>query len=162
MKTMRVMIVSDTHGRHSALDEALERAGKIDMLLHLGDVEGGEEYIEAVAGCPVCMVSGNNDFFSFQKKEREFSLAGKKIFMTHGHYYYVSTGTEMIRKEGISRGVDVVMFGHTHRPYFEQDEKITILNPGSLSFPRQPGRQGSYMIMEILPNGEMKFETYYL
>ena len=159
---MRVMIVSDTHGRHSALDEALEQAGKIDMLLHLGDVEGGEEYIEAVAGCPVCMVAGNNDFFSYQKKEREFMLAGKRIFMTHGHYYYVSMGTEMIRKEGLARGADVVMFGHTHRPYFEQDDKITILNPGSLSFPRQPGRQGSYMIMEIQASGKVEFETYYL
>lgn len=67
---MRVMIVSDTHGKHQALDEALEKAGKIDMLLHLGDVEGGEHYIEAVAGCPVCMVAGNNDFFSFLEKER--------------------------------------------------------------------------------------------
>ena len=81
MKTIRVMIVSDTHGRHSALDEALERAGKIDMLLHLGDVEGGEEYIEAVAECPVCMVSGNNDFFSFSKKrKRVFACREKNIY----------------------------------------------------------------------------------
>ena len=161
-KPMRVMIVSDTHGRHQALDEALERAGKIDMLLHLGDVEGGEEYIEAVADCPVRMVAGNNDFFSFLKKEREFKLAGKRIFMTHGHNYYVSMGTEMIREEGLARGVDIVMFGHTHKPYFEQDDKITVLNPGSLSFPRQPGRQGSYMIMEIKSDGSTEFETFYL
>lgn len=132
------------------------------MLLHLGDVEGGEEYIEAVAGCPVCMVAGNNDFFSFLKKEREFTLAGKKIFMTHGHNYYVSVGTEEIRRAGLAREADIVMFGHTHRPYFEQDDKITILNPGSLSYPRQPGRQGSYMIMEIKSDGQVDFETYYL
>lgn len=159
---MRVMIISDTHGRHEAFDKALEQAGDIDMLLHLGDVEGGEEYIEAVAGCPVCMVAGNNDFFSFLKKEREFTLAGKKIFMTHGHNYYVSVGTEEIRRVGLARGADIVMFGHTHRPYFEQDDKITILNPGSLSYPRQPGRQGSYMIMEIKSDGQVDFETYYL
>ena len=159
---MRVMIISDTHGRHEAFDKALEQAGDIDMLLHLGDVEGGEENIEAVAGCPVCMVAGNNDFFSFLKKEREFTLAGKKIFMTHGHNYYVSVGTEEIRRAGLARGADIVMFGHTHRPYFEQDDKITILNPGSLSYPRQPGRQGSYMIMEIKSDGQVDFETYYL
>lgn len=159
---MRVMIVSDTHGRHQALDEALEKAGKIDMLLHLGDVEGGEHYIEAVADCPVCMVAGNNDFFSFLEKEREITLAGKRIFMTHGHYYCVSLGTEMIRKEGMARGVDIVMFGHTHRPYLEQDEEMIVLNPGSLSYPRQPGRQGSYMIMEIKPDGNVEIETFYL
>ena len=41
------------------------------------------------------------------------------------------------------------MFGHTHRPYLEQDPDITVLNPGSLSFPRQEGRKGSFMIMEL-------------
>ena len=45
---MKILIVSDTHGRHQALDRALEEAGKIDMFIHLGDVEGGEDYLEAV------------------------------------------------------------------------------------------------------------------
>ena len=82
--------------------------------------------------------------------------------MTHGHYYCVSLGTEMLRKEGLARGVDIVMFGHTHRPYLEQDEEMIVLNPGSLSYPRQPGRQGSYMIMEIKSDGNVEIETFYL
>ena len=46
---MRVLIVSDTHGRHTSLDRALKEAGDIDMFIHLGDVEGGEDYIEALS-----------------------------------------------------------------------------------------------------------------
>ena len=42
---MKILIVSDTHGRHSAFDKALKEAGKIDALVHLGDTEGGEDYI---------------------------------------------------------------------------------------------------------------------
>ena len=45
---MRVLIVSDTHGRHTSLDRALKEAGEIDMFIHLGDVEGGE-----ADNCPV-------------------------------------------------------------------------------------------------------------
>ena len=45
---MKVLIVSDTHGKHRSLDRALEEAGEFDMFIHLGDVEGGEEYINAV------------------------------------------------------------------------------------------------------------------
>ena len=41
------------------------------------------------------------------------------------------------------------MFGHTHRPYLDQGKEITVLNPGSVSYPRQEGRKGSYMIMEM-------------
>ena len=49
------------------------------------------------------------------------------------------------------------MFGHTHRPYLSQEEGLTVLNPGSLSFPRQDGRKPTYMLMEIDENGEAHF-----
>ena len=158
---MKILIVSDTHKKNENYFKVLEMHHP-DMVIHCGDAEGSEYALSSAAECPVYIVLGNNDFFSDLPREITLDIGSYKVWVTHGHNYYVSMGTEMIRKEGISRGVDVVMFGHTHRPYFEQDEKITILNPGSLSFPRQPGRQGSYMIMEIHPDGEMKFETYYL
>ena len=159
---MRVLIVSDTHRLHKNLDIALEQAGKIDLLLHMGDVEGGEDYIEAVAGCPVRIVAGNNDFFSQLNREEEVQLGNHRIFMTHGHYYYVSVGMERIKEEGLSRGADIVMFGHTHRPYLDIGEKITVLNPGSLSYPRQDGRKPSYMLMEIDRNGEAHYTVCYV
>lgn len=46
------------------------------------------------------------------------------------------------------------MFGHTHKPYLETKDGVTILNPGSLSYPRQEGRRPSYMIMDIDEAGE--------
>lgn len=159
---MRVLIVSDTHGRHEGLDRALEEAGAIDMLIHLGDVEGGETYIDAVADCDKHIVRGNNDFFSDLPREEEFCVEGHKIFITHGHAYYVSLDPEYIREEGKARGAEVVMFGHTHKPYYEDENGIIVLNPGSLSFPRQEGRKGSYMIMEAEKGGSLRFEQRYL
>lgn len=159
---MRVMIVSDTHGRHARLDRALEEAGHIDMFIHLGDVEGGEDYINAVIGCEKHMVRGNNDFFSELPREEEFCIGKYRVFITHGHSYYVSLDPEHIREEGEARNVDIVMFGHTHKPYFDQREGIILLNPGSLSFPRQEGRKGSYMLLETDGQGELKFEEKYL
>ena len=69
---MRVLIVSDTHGRHGNFDRALEEAGEIDVFIHLGDVEGGEDYMDAVIDCEKHMVRGNNDFFSDLPREEEF------------------------------------------------------------------------------------------
>ena len=68
---MRVLVVSDTHGRHTNLDRALNEAGHIDVFIHLGDVEGGEDYINAVIGCEKHIVRGNNDFFSDLPREEE-------------------------------------------------------------------------------------------
>lgn len=117
---MKILIVSDTHGRHQALDRALEEAGKIDMFIHLGDVEGGEDYLEAVVECEKHIIRGNNDFFTELPREEEFEIGPYHAFITHGHYYYVSMGMETIIEEGRSRGADLVMFGHTHRPFFPE------------------------------------------
>ena len=159
---MRVLIVSDTHGKHAGLDRVLEEAGEIDLFIHLGDVEGGEDYIGAVVECEKHIVRGNNDFFSDLPREEEFCIGKYRVFITHGHGYYVSLDPEYIREEGKARNADIVMFGHTHRPYFEENEGLVILNPGSVSYPRQEGRRGSYMIMEIDENGEASFEQRYL
>lgn len=128
------------------------------MFIHLGDVEGGEDYLEAVVECEKHIIRGNNDFFTELPREEEFEIGPYHAFITHGHYYYVSMGMGTIIEEGRSRGADLVMFGHTHRPFFLQKDGMTILNPGSLSFPRQEGRRGSYMIMEVDGDGKLSFE----
>lgn len=124
---MRVLIISDTHGRHTAFDRAIMEAGKIDYLVHLGDTEGGEDYIEAFCGCPAYILAGNNDFFSRNLREMEIYFGKKKAFMAHGHQYSVSLGVERILDEGRSRNADIVMFGHTHRPYLKKFGDITVL-----------------------------------
>lgn len=159
---MRILIVSDTHGHEENLDRVLEEIGTPDYLLHLGDVEGQEDYIEAVAGCPVYIVAGNNDFFSDLPREEEFCLENYRIMMTHGHYYGVSMGTEGLLEEARARGVHIAMYGHTHRPEIEEEDGIVLLNPGSLSYPRQWGREPSYILMEIDEDGKVHFEIRYL
>ena len=108
------------------------------------------------------MVRGNNDFFSDLPREEEIDIGGYKAFITHGHPYYVSLDSEYIREEGAARKVDIVMFGHTHRPYLKKFGDITVLNPGSLAFPRQEGRKGSYIIMEMDRDGNAEFTIHYL
>ncbi len=159
---MKILIVSDTHGRDTALKKLLKRTEPIDMLIHCGDVEGGEEEIRAAARCPVHMVAGNNDFFCDLPREEEFFIGRYRVLLTHGHYYYITMGTQMLKEDARARGFDIVMFGHTHRPVLEQGKDITILNPGSLSYPRQEGRRPSYIIMELDREGEAHYTVNYL
>ena len=42
---MKILIVSDTHRKDVNLKEILERSGRLDMLIHLGDAEGSEQEI---------------------------------------------------------------------------------------------------------------------
>lgn len=159
---MRVLIVSDTHGRHFSFDDALEQAGKIDYLVHLGDVEGEEWYYESMAGCPAYVIAGNNDYYSRNLREMEIMFGDKRAFMTHGHQYRINYGPELLLREAVRRKADIVMHGHTHKPYVKEINGITFLNPGSLTLPRQEGHKSSYIIMEIDRSGQAKFEICYL
>lgn len=161
---MKILIVSDTHRKDDNLKMVLEEVKPIDMFIHLGDAEGSEQFIPEWLNpeCEVQMVRGNNDFFSDLDREREIRIGQYQVLLTHGHYYNVSLGTETIKREAVERKVDMVMFGHTHRPCYEVKDDLVVLNPGSLSFPRQEGRKPSYMIMELDENGHIHVDLHYV
>lgn len=159
---MKILIVSDTHRNSDNFFKALDIEGHIDRVIHAGDVEGEEYFYYKEAGCPVEIVGGNNDYFSDLPREKEFSIGKYNVFLTHGHYYHVALGYEYLVEEGISRDVDIVIFGHTHRPVVEYVDGLTIINPGSLTYPRQQGRRPSYVIMDINASGEASYEIKYL
>ncbi len=155
---MKILIVSDTHRKNDLYVQLCERLAPLDMVIHCGDIEGSEYIINEAARCPVKMVSGNCDFFSDIPADIEFNIGRYKIWLTHGHNYYVSMGNEILKDEAKSRGIDIVMYGHTHKPVIEQDDTLTVINPGSLTYPRQEGRKPTYIIMTVDDDGEAHFE----
>ena len=159
---MKVLIVSDTHRKNENFLKVLERVAPIDMLVHCGDIEGSEYLISQAAGCPVEMVVGNNDFFSDLPREKEFYIGKYKVWLTHGHTYYVSMGNEYLKEESRARSADIVMYGHTHRPVVDIEGGLVAVNPGSLTYPRQEGRRPSFVIMELDRKGEAHFTINYL
>lgn len=158
---MKVLIVSDTHKRNDNYFAVLEQQ-KPDMVIHCGDAEGSEYALTEAAACPVEIVLGNNDFFSELPRELELEIGEYRVWVTHGHNYYVSMGNENIKREAISRGADIVFYGHTHRPVVDIDDEVIAVNPGSLSYPRQEGRRPSYAVMELDESGEAHFHVGYL
>ena len=158
---MKVLIVSDTHRKNENYFVSVERE-KPDMVIHCGDVEGSEYALTEAAGCPVYIVLGNNDFFSNLPRELDLDIGPYKVWVTHGHNYYVSMGSEHIKREALVRGVDIVMYGHSHRPVVEKSGNVTVVNPGSLSYPRQEGRRPSYVVMELGEKDELSFRIEYL
>ena len=49
---MKILVVSDTHGRDENFEQAVMQEAPFDMLIHCGDVEGREIFIEALTECP--------------------------------------------------------------------------------------------------------------
>lgn len=159
---MKVLIVSDTHGRDTKLEEAVAKEAPFDMLVHCGDVEGREFFIQALAECPCCIVAGNNDFFSDLPREEEIMIAGNKVLVTHGHYYGVSMDLSRLADEARARDCNAVFFGHIHRPVCVEKNGVLLVNPGSLSYPRQEGRKPGYAVLTTDSNGKMSIRQEFL
>lgn len=71
----------------------------------------------------------------------------KKIIVTHGHKEGVKGGLYTLYCKGLEMEADVVIFGHTHFPVIESDEKLTLMNPGFLVIPKV-GMPPTYGIIE--------------
>ena len=158
---MKVLIVSDTHGRNHYLIDTINRVAPIDLLIHLGDIENGEEYIRSKLTCPAEFVSGNNDFFNGLPKEKIIHIGKYTVMITHGHRYGVNFSTSGILELAKRHQADIVMFGHTHVPLIDLTGSIWAINPGSLALPRQYGRIPTYIIMDLDSRGDAHFTLNY-
>ncbi|MEE3421050.1 MAG: metallophosphoesterase [Lachnospiraceae bacterium] len=160
---MKILIVSDTHGRLDHLEEAMERVVDFDALIHCGDFEGQDEEIRDMAdGVPVTLVRGNNDWDSRLPYVETVELDGVRILVTHGHRFGAYNTSELVDRAR-EEGCRVACYGHTHFPVIDEDnDGVDILNPGSLTFPRQPNRRPSYIVMEITPRGQLLYTINYL
>ncbi len=154
---MKYLIVSDSQGQNGNLLRVLKKVSPIDAMFHLGDSEMMQGQIEGMADCPVYAVAGNCDYFSSMEQEKVLTINGHRIAMTHGHIRGVKFGTEQLILWGQQMEAEIIMFGHTHMPMLTYEQNITLINPGSISQPRQSPSTPTYAIMEIDEKGEVHF-----
>ena len=163
---LRILIMSDSHGRNENVELAIaqvrDEIGEFQMLIHLGDVGDARE-LESLAGVPCYIVRGNTDYDAKLLNANVIEAGGHRIFATHGHLYQVDMRLDLLRFAALENNCDIAMYGHTHVPYLEEDpDDITILNPGSISKPRQADHRYTYMVMEIDDEDEVTYELRYV
>ncbi len=121
---MRIGVLSDTHGLLRA--EVTPALAGVDHILHLGDV-GDPAILEALAQiAPVTAIRGNID-----RSGACAALPATEMVALGGRTFYLVHAIEDLDISPSAAGVDVVCFGHSHRPLIERRGKLTYLNPGS-------------------------------
>ncbi len=154
MILLRILVVSDAHGRVTPIEEAIERTNA-DVIMFLGD--GLKEIEDLDLFYPdktFHFVCGNCDFSSNEPATKFITICGKKIMMTHGHVYNVKYTLETLKSAARQNGVDIVLFGHTHNPLSVYEDGLYILNPGSIGMGEQ-----TYGVIDFASNGVMTFFT---
>ena len=143
---MKIAILSDTHGLlRPAVVEHLKTA---DAILHGGDINKQSIVDELRQYAPLYIVRGNNDKEWAQAIPHDLTvtLGGVTFYMVHN------------KKEVPSdlSGVDLVVFGHSHKYVQEEKGGILWLNPGSCG-PRR-FHQEITMMMAELSGGNLQVE----
>ncbi len=157
---MKWLVFSDSHGELSYMKAAIEKE-KPQRVLHLGDVspdaERVVEWLEKKGlHIPVEMVRGNCDgWHGDAPEEKEVFFGDKRVWMVHGNAYYVQMGSSMLVSEARARGVDVVLYGHTHVPQCEWNG-LWVMNPGTIN-PRSVRAypRASYGVIETKEDGSL-------
>ncbi|HEX3025869.1 MAG TPA: phosphodiesterase [Clostridia bacterium] len=151
---MKLFFIADIHGSAYYLKKTLAvyEQEKADYLVILGDelYHGArnplpEEYNpKEVAGLlndysgKIIAVRGNCDSevdqmvlnYPIMSDYSTILYHGKRLFLTHGHLYQENN------MPGLCDG-DVFFYGHTHVLRAEKKDGVTIINPGSITLPKE-------------------------
>ena len=142
---MKILIISDTHGTLSGAEQSIRKEPP-DHVIHLGDcIRDAEDLSNLFPVLPICKVPGNNDWFSDEAKEKILLLGGVRFFLCHGHTTGVKNGTDVQWEKAHQGKCAVSLFGHTHRPFLEEQDGILLLNPGSVTY------SGTYALLTLSP-----------
>lgn len=151
---MKLLVISDIHGSLAGLTRGIGKfeEEQADYILSLGDLlyHGPrnplpEEYNPKETAAllnrykdKIMTVRGNCDAevdqmlieFPVLAEYALLFLGGRRIFATHGHHHH------MDNLPHLSEG-DVFIQGHTHIPVAERRGGLYLLNPGSVSLPKE-------------------------
>lgn len=157
---MKLLVLSDSHGRADYVRRVLEMHTDAGALIFLGD---GLRDLPDNAPMPVYAVRGNCDTFTLfdltpAPDERLECVGGRRIAALHGHTRAAKVGFGRLMALGIEQDADIVCFGHTHEPleqYIPADEDffggplarpLYLFNPGAL-------KDGRFGLIELRADG---------
>lgn len=135
---MKLAILSDTHGL--LRPQVMEYLKTADAILHGGDINR-QSIVDALRRfAPLYVVRGNNDkeWAEDIPHHLTVTLGGVNFFMVHNKKEVPPDLT----------GVNVVVFGHSHKYLQEERDGILWLNPGSCG-PRRFHQEITMMMADV-------------
>lgn len=135
---MKLAILSDTHGL--LRPQVLEHLKTADAILHGGDINKPGIVDQLRQYAPLYVVRGNNDkeWAEDIPHDLTVTLGCVTFFMVHNKKEVPADLT----------GVDVVVFGHSHKYVQEEKDGRLWLNPGSCG-PRRFHQEITMMVAEV-------------
>jgi uncharacterized protein len=133
---LTIGVIADTHvysyGARRLPEEILDLFRRFDvgLILHAGDVNIARVIDQLSQVAPVIAVKGNNDdqvLSQVLPTTVNFAVGPFKFVLLHGHM----GRTARSEAAKVAKGVDCVVYGHSHIPMIEMVDDAILFNPGS-------------------------------
>ena len=148
---IEMVIVSDNHMKTTGLKKVLEyHADTTDYFLHCGDSNLNHDHALMKA---FTTVKGNTDFMQkYQNEEKVELVNGELVWIVHGHMHQVNRDVNALLQAAKTFETipSIILYGHTHRVDVKMIEGCLIINPGSISSPRD-GMICTYAKLVVTP-----------
>ncbi|ADE37166.1 metallophosphoesterase [Methanohalophilus mahii] len=152
---MKVLVISDTHLKGGEIPPGLkDLIDKYDMVIHAGDFTTPECYRAFNDTGKLKSVHGNSDTDELKDLLPEtlhLDLDGISVGVVHEAALSIND-TTALRYKALEMGVNVLIFGHIHRPLIEKTD-VMVLCPGSPTSPRMSDPMAAELNIE---KGEVK------
>ena len=157
----KILVLSDSHGNVENMIYAVQQV-QPDVICHLGDCwNDATKLHNFYPDIPFERVPGNCDYQD-EPAEKLLLLEGKTILLCHGHCYHVKSGYLTLELAARQKGVDMALFGHTHRVFYDRHNGVALFNPGSIGAPgyQNPPSYGVLTLDEA--TGQMHMDVKYI
>jgi putative phosphoesterase len=127
LRAAKIGVISDTHDYFDPKIPGLLKG--VEHILHAGDIGLPRILLQLEEIAPVTAVAGNTDDPAFRYNFTEvIKLAGRK-FLIH-HIVHPQDLGDPPKGRIVREKPDVVVFGHTHKPFHQTIDGILFFNPG--------------------------------
>lgn len=173
-----VYCLGDLVGYGASPNEVTERIRAEQIPTVMGNYDDGVGFDRDECGCayrdPVDQQLGdrslawtkaqttpdNKAFLRTLAKEIRFDADGRRVLLVHGsprkmnEYLFQDRPVSSFQRLAAASDADVIVFGHTHKPYQKTVSDVLFINDGSVGKPKDHDWRACYVILE---NGGVMF-----
>jgi putative phosphoesterase len=173
--------LGDLVGYASFPNEVTERIQKEEIPTVMGNYDDGVGYDRDECGCAYReererqlgdqslawtrshTTPDNKAFLRGLVPQIRFEDQGKRVLLVHGsprkmnEYLFEDRALSSFQRLAATSEADVIVFGHTHRPYVKEVDNVVFINVGSVGKPKDGDWRACYVVLDPREPREVQF-----
>jgi putative phosphoesterase len=100
------------------------------------------------------VTTDNKAFLRTLKPEIRFEANGRRVLLVHGsprkinEYLFEDRPTSSFQRLAASSNADIIVYGHTHKPYTKLVDNVLFVNAGSVGKPKDRDWRACYAVLD--------------